>query len=244
MAFLDNLSAHWKFDEASGNAVDSSGNSNTLTNQNTTPFATGKVNNGANLVRANSNYFSITDANQTGLDLTGDCSFAFYIKMTSQPTGSNVFSILRKWDESNEQRSYTIAYFLSGGVMRLQVGISDDGLAASSTDIYYLNTTFSNGIIYHILINFDASAHRMEFIINGELVGYSNGSQGYTSIHSGSAAFIVGAYIDATPTQIDFLDGLIDELYIWSRIVSKEEIRKYILSVDVPRIPMPTFFNL
>lgn len=47
MAILDNIRAAWSLDESSGNAADSSGNGNTLTNNGTVTYTTGKINNGA-----------------------------------------------------------------------------------------------------------------------------------------------------------------------------------------------------
>ena len=46
-ALSNGLVGYWKLDESSGNATDSSGNSNTLTNNGTTTFVTGKYANGS-----------------------------------------------------------------------------------------------------------------------------------------------------------------------------------------------------
>src|SRR5205807_557155 len=62
---IPSASAYWKFDEANSTAADSTGNGNTLTNNNTVTYSGGKINNGANLVAASSQYFSITNASST-----------------------------------------------------------------------------------------------------------------------------------------------------------------------------------
>ena len=62
MSLTTNIVAYWKFDESSGNAMDSTGNGNTLTNVNTVTYSAGKINNGANFVAASSQYFSATAA--------------------------------------------------------------------------------------------------------------------------------------------------------------------------------------
>lgn len=54
----EGLAGYWKLDESSGNAADSSGNSLTLTNNGTTPFAAGKYGNAADFTPASSHYFS------------------------------------------------------------------------------------------------------------------------------------------------------------------------------------------
>jgi hypothetical protein len=247
MAWLDNLVAQWKLDESSGNPVDSGGNNNTLVNHNSVPFVAGKVNNGADLEAGSSHYFSIADASQTGLDLTGDCSFSFWVKMESQPAGGDpVFSILRKWNEQSNQRSYSIAYLSSGAVMRLQLAISDDGAAETVTDIHYANVILDNGVWNHISITFDASEHKTSFYVNAVFLGISIGNMGYTSIFNGTADFIIGTYINSNyPNGIEFLDGIIDEVMIWSRVLTASEIRTYFNSIYFPSgFAMPTFFQV
>ncbi len=60
MALIDTITASYRFDDASGNSVDSSGNGNTLTNNNSITFVAGLINNGADFGTANSNkYFSL-----------------------------------------------------------------------------------------------------------------------------------------------------------------------------------------
>lgn len=61
------LVSYWKLDEASGTRVDSIGN-NDLTDNNTVTSGTGQSGNAASFASANSEYLSITDAAQVGLE--------------------------------------------------------------------------------------------------------------------------------------------------------------------------------
>ena len=54
----EGLVGHWKMDESSGNAADSSGSGLTLTNNGTTPFVAGKYGNAADFTPASSHNFS------------------------------------------------------------------------------------------------------------------------------------------------------------------------------------------
>jgi hypothetical protein len=54
----NHLIGYWNLDQNSGNAIDSSGNNRTLTNNSTTTFEGGKFNNGSKHVSASSQYFS------------------------------------------------------------------------------------------------------------------------------------------------------------------------------------------
>lgn len=64
-SITDNLVSYWKLDESSGNASDSVG-SKTLTNINTVTYSAGKINNGANFVTASSQYFTFTPIGLSG----------------------------------------------------------------------------------------------------------------------------------------------------------------------------------
>lgn len=249
MAFSDNRVAYWKFDEASGNAVDSSGNGNTLANNNSTPFVAGRVNNGANLVAANKNYFSIADNVQTGLDITGDFSTMFWIKLASQPTGAYpYFHLLNKWEEVQNQRSFSITYKVVAGVSTLYFAIPNDLAGSGASDIYAIdNIILNTGVWKHVTIKWKASTHTATFFINGLKVGSSRGSAGYTSIPNGTAKFLISSYFsDASQanSNVGFIDGIIDEVMLWSRVLTDFEIINYYNSIQLPTIAMPTFYNV
>lgn len=55
-------------------------------------------------VRTSSQYASIAD--NASLSITGDITLESYIKLTSLPTTSQVFTLISKWNENGNQRSY------------------------------------------------------------------------------------------------------------------------------------------
>lgn len=73
----DGLVGYWKMDESSGNATDSSGNSLTLTNNNTTSYAAAKFGNGGSFTAASLHYFS------TATTISGVKTVAFWVNPTS-----------------------------------------------------------------------------------------------------------------------------------------------------------------
>lgn len=99
MALTDNLISYYKLDESSGNASDSVG-SNTLTNVNSVVYATAKLNKGADLERSSSQYLSIADGSQSGLDITGNISVSAWIKIESLPTANEINIVVAKEDFS------------------------------------------------------------------------------------------------------------------------------------------------
>jgi hypothetical protein len=79
------LLTYWKMDEASGNAVDSSGNGYTLTNNGTTTYVGGKFGNGSEHVPASAQHFS------TASTISGVKSVAFW---TNPDSTTNYFVAL------------------------------------------------------------------------------------------------------------------------------------------------------
>jgi hypothetical protein len=217
MAITDNCVGYWKFDESSGNAVDSSGNGNTLTNNNSTAFVSGKINNAADLELSSSNYFSITDGAQTGLDLSSSLGASFWITPESQPGLGEQRIIFSKFLSSGDQRSYSLRYKNIVGVYKLILLINEDGILSED---YTYTQTLSNATTYHIVVNWSAAINTAEIFINGSslgtIVGFSN------SIYNSTASFIVGNSENLGASE--YWDGWIDELGIWSRTLTSGEI--------------------
>ena len=123
----------WYLDESSGTRYDGSGtNSNNLSDINTvTSYSTTNqsVKEGvasASFARANSETLSITDASQTGLDITGNISMAAWFRLA---TTSETQDIVAK-DGSDGNQGYQVRYNNNG---QLNFGLSSDGVTANIT---------------------------------------------------------------------------------------------------------------
>ncbi len=208
------LVSYYKLDEASGNASDSHG-SNTLTNNGSTAYATGKINNGADFESGSSNYFSISDASQVGLDITGNLSVSCWIKLESLPSAGR-FTILSKLDFNASQQSY--AFFVSNlsGTANLEVITSANGSANTAGTIAQ---TFSTATWYHLVFAYSTAGTCVVYV-NGTSIGTISGLN--TSLFNGTSPFWLGSSGNGTP--IYFFDGFIDEAGIWSRTLSAGEV--------------------
>ncbi len=209
------LVSYWKFDESSGAAYDSTVNHNDLTNNNSISYASAIINNGADLEDASSQYFSITDASQSGLDLTGSATWAFWFK----PESINDYDKwISKWENTGNQRSYELYLSPDGGAQwSIELSWDTDGTVGGNTVHRSNNLSWTNGTWYHVCVSFNAPTHTTSFYRNGASVSTaSNGTA--TSIHNGTAPFAMGA----RPTTGD-LDGIMDETGIWSRALSGAE---------------------
>lgn len=201
---VGNMVSWWTMDETSGTRADAHG-SNDLTDNNTVGSDTGKWSNAASFTRTNSESLSITDAAQTGLDLTGDISVALWMK----PTATSLANACRFVAKYNGASDHSYLFSL-GGLTNgdLHVLTSDDG-STNAEGAVTPSPSFSAGTFYHVVFSYDASVGSCAVFVNGVSQGTITGLD--TSVFNGAADFVVGAR-----TGADYMDGLIDELSIYN----------------------------
>lgn len=197
MALTDNLVAYYKLDESSGNAADATGNGFTLTNNNTVSYATGLINNGADLGTSNTNK---TLATSTSLGITtGDFTVSFWYKNDGTD---------REFDGqvSIGTGSYSMIFFRNGTNNRWFLATSGGGNTLITESItnstWYFLTMVKSG---------------------GTVTVYVNAtSKGSTSTLGSSAGvhFTVGGF----PDYGWYGTNKIDEVGVWSRALSGAEI--------------------
>ncbi len=215
MALIDNLVAYYKFDESSGNASDSSGNSNTLTNNNTVGYSAALINNGADFARLNSRNFSIIASSQTGLAVTG-----------------NAIS-MNIWHRGNANLNNVIGrlFWRLGGTGNYGYQLSTTGNVYSPNNAYLVSlvgigggTDFAFGTATMAtdgtrrMITATYNGTNIKCYINGSLVSTSGTLSNYLT-NANAQTFYVGASSGG-----DFIDGQLDESAIWSRAITDTEI--------------------
>jgi len=224
MALLTDLISYWTLDESSDGSgavarVDSH-SSNDLTDYNTTKSGTGIISNGADFEEDNSEYLSISGASETGLDLTGTqkVTISLWVKLESQPAVAAHFA--SKYTTTTAQRLWRFLYYNSGGTYQIRWQVGATGSSTVCTASY--NKVLNNGTWYHLVVTYDDSANETEFFIDGESVATSAGC-GYSIYDNSDTPFAIGAAnVNTTPAY--FTDGIIDEVGIWSRILTPTEV--------------------
>lgn len=170
------------------------------------------------LERSSSQYLSITDASQTGLDLSGDNTFELWIKIETLPTAGQVFQLVNKDDATN--RSFNFYLINESGTYKLQSFYFQGG----AYGYYSLSYSFSANQWYHIALSFDVSnslGTECVFYINGASQGNGTGfSNDITAISNTSAPFEIGNMSG----QTRYFDGLIDDARIWNDVRTAQEI--------------------
>lgn len=206
----DHIKGWWELNEEAGVRADSSGNGNTLQDNNTVLFGAGVIGNAADFELDTSEYLSITDALQTGLDITGEITICAWVKMESI-TSTHI--VVSKYDGSDNQRAYSVDVRSTGLTFILSPN-GTNGTSATSIDTFDLATW------YHLTATLNQTTDLMQIYINGlangDAVSYT------TDIYDNTKKFIIGAseYTEVT----GFFDGLIDEVIVWNKCLTAAEV--------------------
>lgn len=208
MALTTDLVSYYKLDESSGNAADSVG-SNTGTNNNVT-YSTGKINNGAVFNGTNA-YLSMADSEDWNFG-TGDFTISFWYKSAGNDANYDTWIA----QENTASNLWCIDMGVGGNKPRF-VSVNSDTTVAEynitdaqtfTSGTWYMITVVRNGT--SILMYKDASSKSLT----------TTTAISTNAIPNIAAAMVIGY----RPTQGRYIDGMMDEVSIWKRDLSADEI--------------------
>ena len=215
--FSTGLVSHWKLEETSGTRYDAHTSGNNLTDNNTVLYGSGvSTGNAADFDRSTSEYLSIADASQTGLDGLSAMTVSAWVKLE---TGSSRHPVLTK-DASQPNRCYAFGInYTPGDAMEFLV--SSDGTNGGTGQANILiGSSLSTGTWYHFVWVFKGSgSNNCEGFFNGSSIG--TGTIAPTSIHNNGSEVRMGAWQDVGTA---FLDGLVDEVTVWNVALNSTQI--------------------
>lgn len=197
--------AYWKFNETSGNAADSSGNSHTATNVNTVDYVAGKYANCADF-NGTDEYFTV--GSHADFDFATNFTIEMWVRFgalqnkqifTRNKDAGNSVQI---WIEGTDYIQFVI-----------KEGASTNSTLNLSQNLFVINTW------YHLTFIADRTNSQLRAYINGNLVttaSYVTDAITWTG---------EGLYIGANPTPSYHFNGKIDELKIWNKIRNETEIK-------------------
>lgn len=219
----------WQFED---NFNDSSANGNNLTETSgTIPFVAGKIGKAADFEAGDTEYLEITDAAQTGLDITGDFTISAWIKPESI---SAFMSVASKYNTATGKRCYRMSISSSG---KLECYVSNDGTTYAQLST---NNTLSPGNWYHVVVVVNLSLGKIRGYINNSLDdAYADYS---SAINDTDTSFCIGAlYSSGSPAL--YFDGLIDEVIVWNKALTADEIAQvYVVTAYNYFIPQIIIF--
>lgn len=231
MALIDNQIAYWKADESSGDAADATGNGKTLTNTGTVGYASAKINNGFDFGTANSS----KRMGRTEVLLPGnsDMTLNYWINIRTAPGSGARYMTLVSMD-NNTQIDFHIVYLNNAGTKQLEIQRyrRDQGPDPSLV----VNQTLTPGTWYMLSMTYNATSHVVEGFLNGSSLGTATGS-GLNGGSTNTADFRLAAWIGNS----EWLSAYMDEVGLWSRVLSGAEITSLYNSGAGLQYPYSTF---
>lgn len=170
----------------------------------------------ADFEQSNSEYLSITDGSQTGLDPgTNSISYFCWVKLESQPGHSKSYYLGAKWKSGSRGWMFRISEqsddvdFRIGVYFNDDSGGGDDGNYYNSDDVF----TLTLGQWYHIGFTFDAAGTTLKFYKDG--VQFSNAeTTANNGLKNSTADFRIGG--SEFSGAGDYMDGLMQDSIFWS----------------------------
>jgi hypothetical protein len=206
-----NLQGCWDLDEESGTRVDQTANSNDLTDVNTVLFGTGIIDNAADFEHDNTERLTIADGSQTGLDMTGDMTISFWVKVEARPPNDTQWWMIRKNAGGN---GYQVLIAQIGTVHMIRTTVDTGGTGATKS----FNHTLSTSAFTHIVFRFTSSTKEHSVWING---AEQTPQIGNVNPSDSSDGFAIGGSSDGNAGTFD---GLIDVTAVWSLALSDSSI--------------------
>lgn len=208
--------------------TDKTSNSNTLTNNGgatevTTSLPFFPSTSAVDVEQGSTQYLSIADASQTGLDLSTTFTLEGWFKFESLPANLDLVTLIAKGNYGAD-RGYEWYLYNNGGTYEITGNVIDSG---GQSDNYKWNWAVSTGIWYHLALTCDvgnASATTFELFIDG--VSQGNGtalvSQNISAIKNTAQPFGI-AYGGAH----NYFDGQFDDIRVWNDVRTSAEINQY-----------------
>lgn len=218
---LTGLTSYYELDESSGNAADSY-SANTLTNNNTVTYGTGKINNGGIMVSASKQNLSIT--NFVGASTNG-ATFSAWVKYSALPSSTFNPGIVMAGGGSSPFVTHFLRLVNTAGVYTWAWARIKNG-TGNSFAISSASVSPSTGTWYHV-VGVTNGSTLAALYVDGVLVA----STGVVDTASGSSgtntdtSFRLGReYYTGDDLASRYIDATIDEVGIWARALSSSDV--------------------
>lgn len=196
--------SYWDMDEVSGVRSDSDVVANDLTDNNTVGSVSASLELGADFENSTTEWLSITDASQTGLDITADLSVSFWINLETDTSVLNNQRVFAKGNIGAGEGAYRVTVYERNSNPTFLIQIWD----TSGTDEQWVNDDewITVGNPHHVVIRMDNSESLVSVRVDNVEATISNIGSTAVSIGGNNDAFEIGSLGGANT-----FDGVLDE---------------------------------
>lgn len=160
---------------------------------------------------SSSQYWSIADGSQSGLDITGNMSISLWAKFEALPVSNASMTFVSKYGYENNTRQYGFSVRNHAGTYRLQFVNSTNGISFTEGTVNIPSNNLRAGVWYHFGIA--KTTTTATFYMNGKSIGTATVA---SSQANSTATFAVGIFLGGSGGTDAPFDGKISEVLIYS----------------------------
>jgi hypothetical protein len=202
------IQAYWTLDETSGSRIDSTGNNNTLTQNNSVGSTAGKIQNSTTFDRT-TNTGNLTNSNK--IIPNTDSSLQCWFYCTQDLAGRNVMFV------AGDYYRTPLSIILGQNTNNVNAYVTLDWGGSNP----HVTTTFNINTWYHAVATNDAVNKVLKFYLNGDLIG-SQSYSGTPGSNLQNGGFVIGSTYDNAGSYT--MIGKVDEVGIWNRVLTQSEV--------------------
>jgi hypothetical protein len=196
----------WHLNETSGTRYDSTSNNNDLTDVNTVARGTGLVAGGADFVRTSSESLTITDATQTGLDITGPITMEAWVK--NDEVANPPYQVIEKYRDSTcgsgNDPPYSLRLVTESPNLKECAGVT--GSCSDPPDAQPAAWTITSGAWVFLVGSYDGANTRV----------YRNSVESNARAYASGIVNTDGTFYIGSHGTANYFDGIIDEARVSS----------------------------
>jgi hypothetical protein len=214
-----NISAFWKFEEASGTRLDASPNLNNAVPTNAPTQVTGQVGKAIHFAQASSQYCTVTNVSSLQIGFGVPLCITGWIN--ADAVANRAQGIVSKWGNIGTIATLEYAVLMNsvGVTPTLRIG---DGITSISCPAFGTNPAMTTGVWHFFAFWFDPVLMTINSKFdNGATVTLS--TSGLLGVQSLTNNVMIGA-LDNVPTSTRLLDGAVDELIISKAIPTAAQL--------------------
>jgi len=159
-------------------------------------------------------YFELPNVSDIN-NLTSEFTFACWVFPTA--TSGNTVSIITKSNSNSLNTPFNLAY--QGGSLIPYVRYTQPGLFANASQIFVNQAPFAIKLNEWNFVVWRFNRGKLDIFLNGNLV--ASVTLPFTAVRQNNAPLVVG---HDEPGAEEFFIGIIDELYIYNKAVSDQEL--------------------
>ena len=168
--------------------------------------------------KTNSEYFSLADGSETGINISGDFTLEIWVKLSTDVSPTGNWAIFWKSDNA-VNGGYNMQWVSSLDRMYSTWGNS----GASNNNYCSFPWATYKGTWTHIAVTVDVSTKATQFYINGSSVSSTNDGTA-TTLTDNAVPFLIGVGWQSGTVTAGYYDGDLDDARVWSDIRTGTEI--------------------